>query len=149
AILVVAPRADDLIEIRNVQPEIFPDTTISLSQLVSQLNWDDWLSCVNSQELQRRLRQAAGNWSLYIEAAMLRLQMEFRQQMLSGMDLVVNSNIPVAAGMSSSSALVVATGEAAAALNNLDLVPRQFVNFCGEGEWFVGTRGGSADHAAM
>jgi N-acetylgalactosamine kinase len=149
AILVVAPRADDLIEIRNVQPEIFPDTTISLSQLVSQLNWDDWLSCVNSQELQRRLRQAAGNWSLYIEAAMLRLQMEFRQQMLSGMDLMVNSKIPVAAGMSSSSALVVATGEAAAALNNLDLVPRQFVNFCGEGEWFVGTRGGSADHAAM
>jgi N-acetylgalactosamine kinase len=69
--------------------------------------------------------------------------------MLTGMDLVVNSNIPVAAGMSSSSALVVATGEAAVALNGLDLVPRQFVNFCGEGEWFVGTRGGSADHAAM
>src|SRR5205823_299941 len=69
--------------------------------------------------------------------------------MLSGMDVVISSNIPVAAGMSSSSALVVATGEAAAALNNLDLMPRQFVNFCGEGEWFVGTRGGSADHAAM
>ena len=34
-------------------------------------------------------------------------------------------------------------------MNGLDLVPRQFVNFCGEGEWFVGTRGGSADHAAM
>jgi N-acetylgalactosamine kinase len=148
-ILVAGPRADDHIEIRNVQPEAFPDAAISLSQLVSQLNWDDWLSCVNSQELQRRLRQAAGNWSLYIEAALLRLQMEFRQQMLSGMDLVVNSNIPVAAGMSSSSALVVASGEAALALNDLNLVPRQFVNFCGEGEWFVGTRGGSADHAAM
>jgi N-acetylgalactosamine kinase len=149
AILAVSPRADDAIELRNVEPESFPDASISLSQLVSQLNWDDWLSCVNSQELQRRLRQAAGSWRIYVEAAVLRLQMEFRQQMLSGMDVVVNSNIPVAAGMSSSSALVVATGEAVVALNGLDLVPRQFVNFCGEGEWFVGTRGGSADHAAM
>ena len=58
---------------------------------------------------------SAGSWRIYIEAAMLRLQMEFREQLLSGMDLVVNSNIPVAAGMSSSSALVVATGEAAVA----------------------------------
>jgi N-acetylgalactosamine kinase len=149
AIMAVGPRQDDTIELRNIQPELFPDASISLSQLVSQLNWDDWLSCVNSQELQRRLRQAAGNWRIYIEAAVLRLQMEYRQQMLSGMEMVVNSNIPVAAGMSSSSALVVAAGEAVAALNGLDLVPRQFVNFCGEGEWFVGTRGGSADHAAM
>jgi N-acetylgalactosamine kinase len=80
---------------------------------------------------------------------MLRLQMEFRHQRIAGMDLVVDSNIPMAAGMSSSSALVVAAAEAAVALNGLDLAPRQFVNFCGEGEWFVGTRGGSADHAAM
>lgn len=42
-----------------------------------------------------------------------------------------------------------ATAEAAVSLNNLDVSPQQFVNFCGEGEWFVGTRGGSAEHAAM
>lgn len=148
-ILVASPRGDDRIEIRNVHREKFSDTSISLGQLVSQLDWDDWLSCVNSQELQRRLRQSAGHWSFYIEAAILRLQMEYRQQKLVGMNLVVNGNIPVAAGMSSSSALVVSTAEAAVALNGLDVVPRQFVNFCGEGEWFVGTRGGSADHAAM
>ncbi|MBL8850558.1 MAG: hypothetical protein JNG89_12840, partial [Planctomycetaceae bacterium] len=46
-------------------------------------------------------------------------------------------------------ALVVASAESALALHGLDLAPQQFVNFCGEGEWFVGTRGGSADHAAM
>ncbi len=148
-ILVASPRDDDRIEIRNVQREEFSDTSISLGQLVSQLDWDDWLSCVNSLELQRRLRQSAGHWSFYIEAAIMRLQMEYRQQKLVGMNLVVSGNIPVAAGMSSSSALVVSTAEAAVALNGLDVVPRQFVNFCGEGEWFVGTRGGSADHAAM
>jgi len=35
------------------------------------------------------------------------------------------------------------------ALNGLDVTPRQFVDLCGEGEWFVGSRGGSADHAAI
>ena len=80
---------------------------------------------------------------------MLRMQMAFRDRLLQGMDVVAQGNIPVAAGMSSSSALVVSTAEAAAALHGLEVTPSQFVNFCGEGEWFVGTRGGSADHAAM
>jgi N-acetylgalactosamine kinase len=35
------------------------------------------------------------------------------------------------------------------AVNQLDTFPAQFVDLCGEGEWFVGTRGGSADHAAI
>jgi N-acetylgalactosamine kinase len=148
-VMVVAPRDDDHLEIRNVQADVFPDASISLGRLVSQLNWDDWLSCINSAELERHLRESAGRWSIYIEAAMLRMQMAFRDRLLHGMDLVVHGNIPVAAGMSSSSALVVATAEAAAALHGLEVTPSQFVNFCGEGEWFVGTRGGSADHAAM
>ena len=48
------------------------------------------------------------------------------------------------AGLSSSSAVVVAMAEAAVALNGLDVTPQQFVDLCGEGEWFVGSRGGSA-----
>ncbi|MBT3272347.1 MAG: galactokinase, partial [Spirochaetales bacterium] len=57
--------------------------------------------------------------------------------------------IPIAAGLSSSSAMVVATAEAAVAINDLDLAPQDFVDLCGEGEWFVGSRGGAGDHAAM
>jgi N-acetylgalactosamine kinase len=148
-LMVVSPRDDDRIEVRNVRPDLFPAASISLGRLVSQLNWDDWLSCVNCAELERHLRASAGRWTIYIEAAMLRMQMAFRDRLLQGMDLVASGNIPVAAGMSSSSALVVSTAEAAAALHGLEVTPSQFVNFCGEGEWFVGTRGGSADHAAM
>ncbi len=148
-IMVVAPRSDDRIEARNVDPQLFPDVSTSIGRLVSQLNWDDWLSVVNSSGLVRHLRESAGNWSLYLEAAMLRLQMAHQDRQLRGMDLAVTGSIPVAAGLSSSSALVVATAESALALHDLDIAPQQFVNFCGEGEWFVGTRGGSADHAAM
>jgi N-acetylgalactosamine kinase len=148
-IMAVAPRADDLLEARNVDPRQFPDVSISIGRLVSQLDWDDWLSVVNSSGLTRHLRESAGNWSLYLEAALLRLQMAHREHHLRGMDMAVCGNIPVAAGLSSSSALVVATAESALALHGLEVSSQQFVNFCGEGEWFVGTRGGSADHAAM
>ncbi|MFO1092521.1 MAG: galactokinase family protein [Planctomycetaceae bacterium] len=148
-IMAVAPRSDDRIEARNVDPQSFPDVSLSLGRLVSQLHWDDWMSVVQSSGLVRHLRESAGSWSLYLEAALLRLQMAHRDLQLRGMDLAVSGDIPVAAGLSSSSALVVATAESALALHGLDLTPQQFVNFCGEGEWFVGTRGGSADHAAM
>ncbi len=148
-LLVAGPRSDDIIEAHNVDPVAFPPVRTSLGQMVSRLNWDDWLSVVNSQELHRHLRELSGNWRLYIEAALLRLQMAYRTQALQGMDLVVVGNIPIAAGLSSSSAIVVASAEAAVALNGLEVSSQQFVNFCGEGEWFVGTRGGSADHAAM
>jgi N-acetylgalactosamine kinase len=43
----------------------------------------------------------------------------------------------------------VAAAEATAAINRLSVYPRQFVDLCGEGEWFVGMRGSSADSAAM
>jgi N-acetylgalactosamine kinase len=45
--------------------------------------------------------------------------------------------------------MVVAAAEAIVELNGLEVDPQQFVNLCGEGEWFVGTRGGSGDHAAI
>jgi N-acetylgalactosamine kinase len=68
---------------------------------------------------------------------------------MCGMDMIFSGNIPVAAGLSSSSAMVVATAEAAVALNGLVVSPQDFVDLCGEGEWFVGSRGGAGDHAAM
>ncbi|MBQ7651010.1 MAG: hypothetical protein IJS15_08620, partial [Victivallales bacterium] len=68
---------------------------------------------------------------------------------LCGMDIAAIGNIPVGAGLSSSSALVVATAEAVTGLNCLNLSERAFIDLCGEGEWFVGSRGGAGDHAAM
>jgi len=44
---------------------------------------------------------------------------------------------------------VVATAEAVRVFNRLPVSARRLVSLCGEGEWFVGTRGGAADHAAI
>ena len=85
----------------------------------------------------------------YVKAPVLRLQYLYKTQKLRGMDVAFTGNIPIAAGLSSSSAVVVASAEAAVALNQLDVTPQSFVDLCGEGEWFVGSRGGAGDHAAM
>ncbi|MBO7215177.1 MAG: hypothetical protein J6V66_06775 [Clostridia bacterium] len=65
------------------------------------------------------------------------------------MTMVASGTIPVAAGLSSSSSIVVAVMEAVVALNSLNLSNKDFINWCGEGEWFVGSRGGAGDHGAM
>ena len=148
-IMVVHPRDDDMVCLHNVDADRFGPREFSIRQMMEDLPWEDWLSLVNSEEVSRMVSENGGDWSHYVKAAVLRLQMKFSNTSLRGMDLVVSGNIPMAAGLSSSSSLVVATAEATTAVNQLDTFPAQIVDLCGEGEWFVGTRGGSADHAAV
>jgi N-acetylgalactosamine kinase len=148
-IVVVRPRQDDRIRLYNLERDRFPDRRFSIGELISQLPWDDWISLINSEKVSNLVLNAGGDWSQYVKAAALRLQKKFSDRRLCGLDLVVSGNIPIAAGLSSSSALVVAAAEALVAVNRLNTFPSQFVDLCGQGEWFVGTRGGSADHAAI
>jgi len=148
-LMLVGPRRDDRIRLFNLDRAQFGDSELSIDELVRQLPWDDWLSLVNSDKVSSMLQSVGGHWSQYVMAAVLRLQKRFNDRRLFGMDLVVSGDVPPAAGLSSSSSIVVGVAEAAIAVNDLDTSPAQFVDLCGEGEWFVGTRGGSADHAAV
>ena len=107
-----------------------------------------WLDYLASEAAVRRLEDTRGDWANYVKAAVLRLQFE-TPMLLSGMDMAFSGSIPVAAGLSSSSAVVVASAEAVCALNCLNITQQRFIELCGEGEWFVGSRGGAGDHAAM
>lgn len=149
SLLAVHPRADDRVRLFNMDSAHYPDRQFAIGDLVAELPWDDWLSLVNSDKVTELVRTTGGDWSQYFKAAILRLQKKFPHLRLRGMDIVVSGNVPPAAGLSSSSSLVVAAAEATIAVNRLDVFPAQFVDLCGEGEWFVGTRGGSADHAAV
>ena len=148
-LIAAAPREDDEVHLYNVRPDQFGPRMFSLNELLAELTWDDWLSLVNSDQVRQMVVTSSGDWAQYVRAAFLRLQKHYTDVKLRGLDLVFHGTVPVAAGLSSSSAIVVATAEAIVALNGLDVRPRQFVDLCGEGEWFVGTRGGAADHAAM
>jgi len=148
-LMAVRPREGDLVRLFSVNPAHFPDREFSIGEMVEDLPWDDWLSLVNSEKISEMVHTYGGDWAQYIKAAVLRLQKKFTTEKLNGMDLVVSGNIPMAAGLSSSSSLVVGAAEATVTVNRLDTFPAQLVDLCGEGEWFVGTRGGAADHAAV
>jgi len=148
-IMVAEPRADDDFVLLNTQPDQFPDRRFSLGQYVANLNWEDWQAYVDSDQVLEMVRTAAGDWSNYVKAAVLRLQASFRNIKLQGMNVAAGGNIPVASGLSSSSAVVVAAAECAVLCNGLEVAPPQLVDLCGEGEWFVGSRGGAADHAGI
>ena len=65
-----------------------------------------------------------------------------------GIDAAVTSDLPAAAGLSSSSALIVAFTLALLRANGWTRDIRGLMEILPEGEQFVGTRGGGMDHAA-
>ena len=148
-LMVAGPREDDVVTLTNVDRRAFPDRSFSISAELSLVPWGDWLSYINSRRIQQTVLDARGDWINYVRAACLRLQQDYRDVRLRGMDAAVVGDIPMAAGLSSSSAVVVAAGEATIACNRLDVTASDFVDLCGEGEWYVGSRGGAGDHAAM
>ncbi len=148
-LVAAAPREDDVVRLRNVETERFPPREFRISDLVRDFSWADWMDFLASRTVHNVLHAAPGDWSHYARAPLLRLQHESPRAPLKGMDCLVSGNIPPGAGLSSSSALVVAFAEAAIALNRVNVALHDFVDLCGEGEWFVGSRGGAADHAAI
>lgn len=143
----VFPRADRIVHAENANPE-FPAAEFDLQPFDLHGGTADWLDYLERPDVKASAEQMRGHWVNYIKGAVYRFQ-ALTSLPLCGMDIQVSGNIPMAAGISSSSALVVATAEAVVALNALSLSVRDFVDLCGEAEWFVGTRGGAGDHAAI
>lgn len=96
---------------------------------------------------------APGAWENYCKAALQGLNRYFSIEEFPGADLLVDGDIPVASGVSSSSALVVAS-----ALAYLSVLGKPFgegfskldlATLLAEAEQYVGTRGGGMDQAII
>ena len=146
---VVGLREDQNVLAVNTAPDRFGPVEFNISELIGRFAWSDWINFVNSNWVRNMLYAAPGDWGHYIKAAILRLQHRFQDVKIRGVNIALSGNVPIAAGLSSSSTIVVATLQAAIALNGFDLSSQQFIDLCGEGEWFVGSRGGAGDHAAI
>ncbi|MBT8478181.1 MAG: hypothetical protein KJO06_04635 [Gemmatimonadetes bacterium] len=86
-----------------------------------------------------------GDWGNYLKAAAQGMATAYGVE--RGFDAVIDSSVPVAAGLSSSSALVIATALAAAGSNDLEPDPIELAELMAEAEQYVGTRGGGMDQA--
>jgi len=148
-IMAVAPRTDDVLHLVNTDAVAFPRRELVIGDWCDAMADRDWLSFVDGEAVRTHLSATAGDWSNYVLAAVLFQQHRHPHRRLHGMDVAVNGNVPMAAGLSSSSAVVVASMEAISAVNGISGEPADLVTWCGQAEWFVGSRGGSADHAAI
>ena len=90
-----------------------------------------------------------GGWENYIKSAVFYFQHVRPDRRLQGMDIVVDSTIPIAGGASSSSALVTSAACAIRLFNQSAINRTELAVSSGKAEWYVGTRGGNMDHATM
>ena len=86
-----------------------------------------------------------GDWGNYLKAAVQGMARAYGLE--RGFDAVIRSTVPVAAGLSSSSALVIATALALAGSNDFDTDPIALAELMADAEQYVGTRGGGMDQA--
>jgi hypothetical protein len=158
---VVAPAPDGRFEVVNTDASFAPQLEFSPEVEVARApeRWaEGWLPYIESAPVtaevrrnldaktQTRNRRATVN---YVKAAALRLRHAFPDAELPALRMALSGNIAQGGGQSSSSALVVSTALATAAFSGLPVDRRRLAELCGEAEWFVGTRGGSGDHAAI
>jgi galactokinase len=90
---------------------------------------------------------ARGDWENYIKAAAQAVKTKW--VLKRGIDAEVASDLPPAAGLSSSSALLTAFTLALLYANDVAPGFEDLMDVLPEGEHFVGTRGGGMDHAAV
>jgi galactokinase len=88
---------------------------------------------------------ADGEWGNYVKAAVQELLVFFPD--LVGFDAAIRSDIPMAAGLSSSSALVVATALALIQTNDVSVGRGELMDMLADAERYVGTKGGGMDQA--
>lgn len=115
---------------------------------------DAWVRAVSEGFGERAFRLdepvepwAPGDWGNYVKAAAAAGMGRWRLQ--RGAELRVRSSLPVAAGLSSSTALMTACTLALLEANGIQPSFQQLMEVLPEGEYFVGTRGGGMDHAAV
>ena len=90
-----------------------------------------------------------GDWGNYVKAATQALATAGMALPAGGASLLVDGQIPAAAGMSSSSALVVACALAILGLRDRSIDPRVLAELLARGEQYVGTLSGGMDQAAI
>ncbi|NLH99134.1 MAG: hypothetical protein GX446_06535 [Chthonomonadales bacterium] len=142
-------RGDAQLRLHNLDDSAFPPYVGDVHAVLPGYVGGDWRAYVDSTPVCQQAAREAGQWQQYVKAAIARLIATFPETPWQGLNIVAAGDIPIAAGLSSSSALVVAAAEAIAGLYGLSIAPERFAEMCGEAEWYVGARGGAGDQAAM
>ncbi len=118
------PRSDDRVRFSNADPE-FPPRSFTLAPEIP--------------------REETGDWGNYLKAPCQALVR--RLGPLKGLDALLTSTLPVASGLSSSSALVIAVARALLHANRIEVPALELAEEMAEAERYTGTQGGGMDQA--
>ncbi len=146
--LALRRRDDRLVHCRNVSSD-FGDVTFDLGEFMEEAKRRKWEEYV-AQRVVEKLPGGTQHWGRYILAGVLFLHRRLRgAEALKGYDILVDGDIPIASGLSSSSALVVATCLAIVTRHGWHIPRIKLVSLTGTAEFFVGTLSGFGDQAAI
>jgi galactokinase len=122
--IMARPRQDRTVRVHNIDPR-FDSLTFELSDVIP--------------------RAPQGDWGNYVRAAAQAVCQDY--PVIRGMDAVIGSDLPTAAGLSSSSALVVASALALLHGGGLPIDRGALMGRLAAAERYVGLRGGGMDQA--
>ena len=154
---VVEARDDDWVFLRNMDPKYRPKKfrigeEMPPRKIVDLDDWDRW----TAEKFRERMRRGEHlDWDDYVKGLTIYFQEYYREtdgtftKRIKGMNLLIGGDLPPRRGMSSSSALVIAVAVAMKEINGIEMPVGEFIERVGYSEWYVLTRGGSADHAAI
>jgi galactokinase len=107
-----------------------------------------WMDFIQAPDTVARVDADRGGWGQYLKGAVLRARHAFPEKAPRGMQVVIGSDLPRGAALSSSHALCVVTLSAALAINNLSLDNDALILAVRDAEWYTGARSGVSDQSA-
>ena len=123
-VILLRPRPDETVRVANLDPR-FPPRTFRLHAPIDS--------------------HPSGDWVNYVKAAAQALT--DRHGQLVGVDALIASDLAVAVGLSSSSALTVASALGLLHAADIEMERHDLMSLIAEGERYVGTEGGGMDQA--
>jgi len=108
------------------------------------------LSFLNGNEI---IPSPTGSWDNYIKAGVVALNKKFKVKTFPGFNIYIKSTLPIATGLSSSSALVITASlvylKVLGKKLGHDISRLELAELMAEGEHFVGTKGGGMDQTVI
>ncbi len=156
-IALFRPREDDVVRARTTLEEVDASRYGQREFRIGEFPLDTGLARASREERDRRwldylntdVKVPVQRWDNYLKGSAYYLQNMHPQRTLRGMDMMIDSSITVAGGVSSSSALVVISGLAIRLVNRLPVDLEELADASSKAEWYVGTRGGKMDQATI
>ena len=131
-IIVAAPRADSIVELRNID-RAFQARRFRIEAKIPPYDGGDWANYVKAGS--QGVIDHFGKRGVALDS-------------LRGAAMFVDGRVPTAAGLSSSAALTVSSALALMAVNALTQEALETAQMVARSEWYVGTMAGGMDQAA-